>query len=214
MPKVVIQILSDRGELQSESTVVTDAPIEQAERIMATCRDAALELGIPVHEDLVIEFHYADRDVGAHVDREVRKLWAQFTRAHQPSHILIRPNTEHGQLLSNQLYHTHDVIAALNAFVDAINATGGLVSSESGAMVPAADEQRSDLGDAYITACKALGLTRPRNCPRDHRHHLIVSAEDACPTCGKNDLCNLARDDADNVHCHACGHMYHREAWY
>jgi hypothetical protein len=51
-------------------------------------------------------------------------------------------------------------------------------------------------------------------CPRNHRHHLIVSAEDACPECGENDLCNLARDDADDVHCHACGHGYHRERWY
>lgn len=136
MSKVVIQILSDEGELRSESTVVTNAPIEQAEQVAAVFRDKGMELGVPIHENLVIEFHYADQDVGAHPGHEVRKIWAQFTKAHQPSHILIRPDTNQGQWLSNQLYHTQDVIVALTAFVDAINATGGLVSSASGAMVP------------------------------------------------------------------------------
>jgi hypothetical protein len=51
-------------------------------------------------------------------------------------------------------------------------------------------------------------------CHRNHRHGLAVSLEDACPDCGENDLCNLARDDADDVHCHACGKIYHREKWY
>ncbi len=156
MPKIVIQILSDGGELQSESTITTDSPTKQAEQIIAACRP--IEPSIFIHEDLVIEFHYADRDVGVHVDYEVRKLWAQFTMAHQPSHILIRRDTDQGQLLSDQLYRTQDVIAALTAFVDAINATGGLVSSASGSMVPAADEQWPDLGDAYASACKALGV--------------------------------------------------------
>jgi hypothetical protein len=159
MPTVLIQILSDEGQLQSESTVVTNAPIEHAEQIVAASRDAAMQLSIPIPgEAYVIEFRYADGDVGAHVDYQANKLWAQFTRAHQPSHILIRPDTKEGQLLSNQLYHTSGVIAALKAFVDAINATGGVVSSETGIMVPVAEREWSDLGDAYATACKALGV--------------------------------------------------------
>jgi hypothetical protein len=51
-------------------------------------------------------------------------------------------------------------------------------------------------------------------CHRNHRHGLAVSLEDACPVCAENELCNLARDDADDVHCHACGHVYHRSNWY
>jgi len=159
MPTVIIQILTDEGQLQSESTVVTNAPIEHAEQIVAASRDAAMEVSIPVPgEQYVTEFHYADGDVGAHVDRQINKLWAQFTKAHRPSHILIRPASEEGQLLSDQLYRTSEVIAALKAFVDTINATGGVVSSESGTMAPAADGEWFDLGDAYATACKALGL--------------------------------------------------------
>jgi hypothetical protein len=60
----------------------------------------------------------------------------------------------------------------------------------------------------------AYTATRTVRCSRNHRHHLLIPPSDACPKCGEYDLCNLARDDADDVHCHACGHAYHRSNWY
>ena len=51
-------------------------------------------------------------------------------------------------------------------------------------------------------------------CHRNHQHHLLVPPPVACPECGENDLCNLTRDDADDVHCLACGHRYHSSRWY
>lgn len=48
--------------------------------------------------------------------------------------------------------------AALKAFVDAIDATGGVVEFENGEIVPAVDEEWLDLGDAYMQACDALGV--------------------------------------------------------
>jgi hypothetical protein len=42
---------------------------------------------------LVVEFHYADGDVGAHPEEGAvaRTLWAEFTPGHEPSHVVIRP---------------------------------------------------------------------------------------------------------------------------
>jgi len=55
--------------------------------------------------NLVTEFHYSDGDVGAYDDIDVTKLWSQFSKAnHEASHIVIRPDTEAGQLLSNTLH--------------------------------------------------------------------------------------------------------------
>lgn len=54
---------------------------------------------------------------------------------------------------------------ALRLFVDAINATGGLVINDDGVEAPAADESWTDLADAYLRACEALGV-EPRNVER------------------------------------------------
>jgi hypothetical protein len=58
----------------------------------------------PAYGDFVTEFHYKDGDVGAYDDVDVRGLWAHFTNKHEPSHIIIRPNSEQGQGLSNVLH--------------------------------------------------------------------------------------------------------------
>ena len=51
---------------------------------------------------------------------------------------------------------------ALRLFVDTINATGGLIVNDAGETAPAADEDWTDLADAYLAACAALGV-EPQN---------------------------------------------------
>jgi hypothetical protein len=46
---------------------------------------------------------------------------------------------------------------ALEAFVEAVEATGGGVRDEMGIVSPVADPEWTDLGDAYVAACEALG---------------------------------------------------------
>ncbi len=107
---------------------------------------------------LVTEFHYRDGDVGAYDDIEVSQLWAQFTKAHAPSHILIRTDTEQGQELSNLLHRATKIKSALGAFVNTINATGVVVNPDSSFVAPVADEEWLDLGLAYTKACEVLGM--------------------------------------------------------
>ena len=47
---------------------------------------------------------------------------------------------------------------ALREFIDCINATGGVVIDDKGYPVPVADEEWIDLGQAYYSACAALGV--------------------------------------------------------
>lgn len=105
----------------------------------------------------ITEFHYADGDVGSYDDLDIGKLLAYFTKSHEPSHIVIRPDTGRGQQLSNTLKSASKMAAALNAMVDTINATGGVIPDGSG-FAPAADEEWLDLGGAYALACEALGM--------------------------------------------------------
>lgn len=51
-----------------------------------------------------------------------------------------------------------DCKAALDAFVDAIDATGGVVKTRSGHYAPVADEDWIDLGEAYMDACEVLDI--------------------------------------------------------
>jgi hypothetical protein len=53
---------------------------------------------------------------------------------------------------------------ALENFVDCVDATGGIVADDDGNVAPRADEDWTDLGDAYLEACKALGR-KPRELP-------------------------------------------------
>ena len=53
--------------------------------------------------------------------------------------------------------HTPTPMGALAAFVDAIDATGGVTTDRKGCTVPIADEEWADLGGAYLAACSALG---------------------------------------------------------
>lgn len=50
------------------------------------------------------------------------------------------------------------VLKALTDFVNAIDATGGVEKDEQGFMVPVADPEWIDLGEAYLEAKKALKL--------------------------------------------------------
>jgi len=56
--------------------------------------------------------------------------------------------------------------AALRQFVDTVNATGGLVVNDAGETAPAADEDWTDLAEAYLAACEALGV-EPWNVERE-----------------------------------------------
>jgi hypothetical protein len=100
--KVVIQLINDTGEVADESTLIAGAAVQEAERIFAEAvHEADLRQSSTV--ELVVEFHYKDGDVGAYDNCAVQSLWAQFAKRHEPSHIVIRPDTEEGQLLSNRL---------------------------------------------------------------------------------------------------------------
>ena len=46
---------------------------------------------------------------------------------------------------------------ALLEFIEAIEATGGVRRHPEGFYAPVADEEWTDLGEAYLTACAALG---------------------------------------------------------
>jgi hypothetical protein len=56
---------------------------------------------------LVIEYHYQDHDVGVHPvtgsEQPEAKLWNGFSEGHPASHILIREDSDDGQLLSDSL---------------------------------------------------------------------------------------------------------------
>jgi len=101
MAKVVLQLINDSGEIEDESTLIYGATAEEAQRMFA---NAVLDANLNASIGLVVEFHYKDGDVGAYDDIAVRSLWAQFTRGHEASHILIRPGTDEGQMLSNRLH--------------------------------------------------------------------------------------------------------------
>jgi hypothetical protein len=55
-----------------------------------------------------------------------------------------------------------EATTALRLFVDTVNSTGGLVVNDAGETAPAADEEWTDLADAYLKACEALGV-EPHN---------------------------------------------------
>jgi hypothetical protein len=50
-----------------------------------------------------------------------------------------------------------ELAAALESFIGAIEATGGVVIDHKGLACPVADPDWIDLGDAYLQACRALG---------------------------------------------------------
>ena len=50
-----------------------------------------------------------------------------------------------------------ELVAALESFVDAIEATGGVIIDHQGLACPVPDPDWIDLGEAYLHACRALG---------------------------------------------------------
>jgi hypothetical protein len=54
---------------------------------------------------------------------------------------------------------TDAVRAALDGFIEAIETTGGCFRNEGGVLAPAGDPDWTDLGDAYVRACAAIGRT-------------------------------------------------------
>jgi putative heme degradation protein len=156
MAKVMLQLIDDSGKLHYESVLIADMPMRTAVQVMADAVSKDENSQVCGQGEHVTEFHYTDGDVGAYDDVNVQAIWSQFTNTHQPSHILIRPNTDRGQSLSNQLHAARKMESALQLFVDAINATGGVVAVGC-EFVPAGDKEWFDLGDAYTKACEALG---------------------------------------------------------
>jgi hypothetical protein len=155
MAKVVVQLLNDTGEVENESILVEGVTLEEADLCFGEAAHPVDLAACP--SELVVEFHYQDGSVGAHPAVQVGNLWAQFATNHEPSHIVIRPDTEQGQLLSNQLCASEKMADALNAFVKTINATGGVIADDFG-FAPAGDQDWLDLGLAYAQACEALEL--------------------------------------------------------
>lgn len=51
----------------------------------------------------------------------------------------------------------HKLVDVLLEFVQAIEATGGVMVDHKGYHVPVADKDWIDLGEAYLKACEALG---------------------------------------------------------
>lgn len=49
-----------------------------------------------------------------------------------------------------------ELAGALQIFIEAIEATGGVFKDRKGYFVPVADEDWIDLGEAYVEACHAL----------------------------------------------------------
>jgi hypothetical protein len=106
----------------------------------------------------VTECHYTNGDVG-HTTTSMCEPCGRHFAKHEPSHIVIRPDTAEGQNVSDLLHKAADMRSALNRLIHTINPIGGVVKFKSGAVAPAADEEWLDMGDAYICACEALGLT-------------------------------------------------------
>jgi hypothetical protein len=52
---------------------------------------------------------------------------------------------------------TDPVRAALDDFIETIEAVGGCFRNEGGVFAPAGDPDWTDLGDAYVRACNAIG---------------------------------------------------------
>lgn len=54
---------------------------------------------------LCVEFHYANGDVGVHpAHGAMTQVWSEFDHTGKVSHIVIRPDTEQGQQVSDVLY--------------------------------------------------------------------------------------------------------------
>jgi|SRR5579862_8992248 len=103
MAKVVLQLINDSGEIEDESTLIDGATPQAAKRVFSNAvHDTNWDANSSI--ELVVEFHYKDGDVGAYDDIAVQSLWAHFTRGHEASHILVRPGTDEGQILSNRLH--------------------------------------------------------------------------------------------------------------
>src|SRR5689334_9971292 len=79
MAKVVLQLISDSGEVERESTLICGATARTKQVFETTVHFANARCVV----GLVVEFHYRDGDVGAYDDIAVQGLWAQFTREHE-----------------------------------------------------------------------------------------------------------------------------------
>ena len=107
MAKVVLQLIDDSGDVKDESTLIDGATSQKAEKVF---EEVAHHVNPCSAVGLVVEFHYCDGDVGAYDGVAVQSLWSQFTTGHEASHILIRPNTDEGQLLSNRFHSASGLV--------------------------------------------------------------------------------------------------------
>jgi hypothetical protein len=78
---------------------------------------------------------------------------APWDRPRQTTAFRVRPYSvkETGNPMDREL------VAALESFVGAMDATGGVIIDRHGLACPVADPDWIDLGEAYLQACRALG---------------------------------------------------------
>ena len=109
--------------------------------------------------DLVHEFHYDDGDVGVYgmddVDPATQgalsRLWDGFSKGkeHKPSHIVIRSNTETGQMISSRLQ-------AATAAQDLQTACENLIVAYQRGEANGSEMKWEDVDDAWEAAKEAL----------------------------------------------------------
>lgn len=106
-------------------------------------------------QTLVVEFHYADGDVGAYPAKSFKDagdtcqaLWDCFGPDHAAAYLVIRPDTPEGQAASNVSRAAQKALAACRLLKQAYAvdlAAGGSIDW-------------SDVDDAYHAALEALKL--------------------------------------------------------
>ena len=122
---------------------------------------------------IVIEFHYRDGDVGAHPATPAETaLWKGFSSArhHQPTHILLRPDTTTGQALSTQLHQAPALLKALQAMRTAY----GRLHDGLSDMIEGGRLTEADIPDDYQWLVKQLA--GPANLADEHARRLLESS--------------------------------------
>lgn len=86
---------------------------------------------------------------------------------------------------------------ACRALVDTVNATGGVVRFGDDHVAPECDHDWDDLGEAYITACRALSIE-----PTERREDDEDTTD--CAECLNGTVINDTCDECDERHCSTC----------
>ncbi|AWP23478.1 hypothetical protein C4901_09150 [Acidiferrobacter sp. SPIII_3] len=149
---------------------------------------------------LAIEFHYADGDVGVYPvlwdDGGEAVLWEQFGLTQPvgqatPSHIVIRPNTDEGQAVSNRLLAAQHALRACQLLVDAYTQgaeDGGSVDwSDVDEAHEAAQEALRTLHSSSDEMSRTDGSERPDEPePAESCRHEWIEGPRICRLCGRD----------------------------